>query len=91
MQLHDKGELICECGLRPRVLNQLKGMLHGLIPGCILKAHPHIQSRIKKLKSNYYVVNDLLNLSGFGWDAENKCVTAPKEVWDEYMKVNQMI
>ncbi|XP_028764678.1 uncharacterized protein At2g29880-like [Neltuma alba] len=89
MILHDKGELVSENGLRPRVLNQLQDMLHGLIPGCSLKAHPHIQSRIKKLKTNYGVISDLLKLSGFGWDSEKKCVTAPKAVWDELIKVNK--
>ncbi|XP_028802254.1 uncharacterized protein At2g29880-like isoform X1 [Neltuma alba] len=64
-------------------------MLYDLIPGCSLKAHPHIQSRIKKLKTDYGVVSDLLNLSGFGWNAERKCVTAPKAVWDEYVKAHK--
>ncbi|XP_054817832.1 uncharacterized protein At2g29880-like [Prosopis cineraria] len=89
MVLHDKGELISDNGLRPRVLNTLKDMLDGLIPESGIKAYPHIQSRVKKLKINYGVVSDLLNLSGFGWDPEKKCVTAPKTVWDEYVKVNK--
>ncbi|XP_028784771.1 uncharacterized protein LOC114740731 [Neltuma alba] len=91
MVLHAKGELMCENGLRSGVLNTLKDMLYDLIPGCSLKAHPHIQSRIKKLKTDYGVVSDLLNLFGFGWNAERKCVTAPKAVWDEYVRAHKEV
>ncbi|XP_028792602.1 uncharacterized protein At2g29880-like [Neltuma alba] len=89
LAMHEKGELMSDNGLRPGVINKLKDMLHNLIPGCRIQAQPHIQSRIKKLKTHYGVVTDLLNLSGFGWDSDKKCVTAPKTVWDEYIKVNK--
>ncbi|KAF7823594.1 uncharacterized protein G2W53_021738 [Senna tora] len=45
------------------------------IPGCGLKAIPHIQSRYKTLKASWKEVYDMLygsNALGFGWDP-NRC------------------
>ena len=85
--MNEKGELMSDGGLKTGALGQLKNMLHDLIPGCTLKAYPNIQSRYKKLKTDYGVVSDLLNKSGFGWDNDRKCVTAPNTVWDELARV----
>ena len=40
-----------------------------------------------KLKSEYNEVKKLRALSGFGWDSERQIVTAPVDVWNEYVKV----
>ncbi|XP_058075558.1 uncharacterized protein At2g29880-like [Magnolia sinica] len=37
-------------------------------------------------KCEYNDVKDMLAPSGFGWDSERMAVTAPDEVWEEYMK-----
>ena len=75
---------------KPGHLQAIEGMMVERLPGCGLKANPHIQSRIKTMKNTWAVVHDMVlgaNTSGFGWDNEKKCVTADKEVWDEYVKV----
>ena len=64
--------------------------LHEKLFGCDLLAKPHIESRMKTLKTNFQIVHDMLtgpNCSGFGWDTEKKIVTAEKPVWDEYIQV----
>lgn len=43
------------------------------------------QNRMKTLKKDYKIVHHLLSLSGFGWNDENKIVTAPDEVWDDLL------
>ncbi|KAL1823237.1 hypothetical protein ACET3Z_010015 [Daucus carota] len=46
---------------------------------------------IKTLKNNFTAVYDLrygANSSGFGWNSENHVVTAPRDVWLQYLKVH---
>ena len=79
---------------RPGFLQQLAFMLEQHLPGCGIKDRPHIQSRLKTLKTAWGVVHDMVfgtNTSGFGWDANKKCVTAEKEVWNEYLKVRTLL
>jgi Myb/SANT-like DNA-binding domain len=45
-----------------------------------------ITSQISILKKEYLAVKDLESQSGFGWDYEQQCVTAPEEVWRELIK-----
>ncbi|KAI9118815.1 hypothetical protein K1719_010260 [Acacia pycnantha] len=66
-------------------------MMEEKLPGCGIKACPHITSRIKTLKKLWQTAYDMVygtNTSGFGWDPDTKCVTADKEVWDEYIKAH---
>ena len=60
------------------------------LPGCGLRATPHIESRIKLLKKQYNVIAEMLgpNCSGFGWDDRNKCVTCDEKTFKEWVKVN---
>ncbi|KAI9121874.1 hypothetical protein K1719_007264 [Acacia pycnantha] len=66
-------------------------MMEEKLPGCGIKACPHITSRIKTLKKLWQTAYDMVygtNTSGFGWDPDTKCVTADKEVWDEYINAH---
>ncbi|KAI9113870.1 hypothetical protein K1719_015121 [Acacia pycnantha] len=63
--------------------NALQSMMEEKLPGCGIKACPHITSRIKTLKKLWQTAYDMVygtNTSGFGWDPGTKCVTADKEV-----------
>ena len=65
--------------------------MHEKLPRCDLLAKPHIESRMKTLKTHFHIVHDMLtgsNCSGFGWDIEKKTVTAEKPVWDAYIQVS---
>ena len=71
-------------------LGVLEGVLHEKLPGCGIKAKPHIESRVKTLKSDTGTVLDMVNgvgCSGFGWDSNKNMVVAEKQVWDGYMQV----
>ncbi|KAI9128726.1 hypothetical protein K1719_000209 [Acacia pycnantha] len=64
-------------------------MMEEKLLGCGIKACLHIKSRIKTLKKLWQTAYDMVygpNTSGFGWDPDTKCVTADKDVWDEYIK-----
>ncbi|KAK0523377.1 hypothetical protein OC842_006162, partial [Tilletia horrida] len=51
-----------------------------------VKGVPQVKSHFRNLKTMFNEVHDLVNMSGFGWDQEKKCVTASEEVWDELLK-----
>ena len=90
VELKNEQKFMQDCHFKPGHLQAIEGMMVERLPGCGLKANPHIQSRIKTMKNTWAVVHDMVfgtNTSGFGWDDEKKCVTADKEVWEAYVKV----
>ncbi|KAH6823450.1 hypothetical protein C2S53_014658 [Perilla frutescens var. hirtella] len=66
-------------GLKKNYQKELERILQDKLPGHGLKEKPHIESRYKLLKKQYYAIYDVRSngeLSGFGWDDDKKCVTA---------------
>lgn len=74
---------------KPGYTKLLEKYLHTKIPNCTLKARPHIESRVKRLKTHYYAIKDMLCLStsGFRWDDTRKMVVVEKEVYNQWCKV----
>ncbi|KAJ4834782.1 hypothetical protein Tsubulata_002188, partial [Turnera subulata] len=59
------------------------------LPGSGIKAKPHIESRMRTLKTHFSILYDMIagrGTSGFGWDNDRKCITAENSVWEEYLK-----
>lgn len=75
---------------KPGFLQQIQKMMSDKIPGCELRAQPHIDSRIKLLKKQYHAISEMLgpSASGFGWNDDIKCVVVEKIVFDEWVKVS---
>ncbi|KAI4347991.1 hypothetical protein L6164_008757 [Bauhinia variegata] len=56
-------------------------------PGCGIKVKLHIESAMKRLRTIYAIVYDMLNQSGFGWNDETKMIIVDSDdVWNEYIK-----
>nr|GEZ80166.1 hypothetical protein [Tanacetum cinerariifolium] len=73
-------------------LEELERMLNVSLPNMRIKADPHIKSRLKTLRNNLKIVNDMLvgkYMSGFSWDDEKLCVDADDHVWDKYIKIKK--
>ncbi|KAH7839473.1 hypothetical protein Vadar_004600 [Vaccinium darrowii] len=81
------GENFSKDSFKSGYLNKLEGMLLAALPGTDIRANPHIASKIKVWKKNYYSVKDMRNTSGFGWNDSTKMVEVESDtVWEDYCK-----
>ncbi|KAL5574249.1 hypothetical protein UlMin_023846 [Ulmus minor] len=90
LEIHNEGKFKAKDNFKPSHLKAIEKYLEEKLHGCELKAKPHIESRMKTLKTQFYVVHEMLtgpNCSGFGWDSDRKMVTAEKPIWDAYLQV----
>uniref|UniRef100_A0A803N970 DDE Tnp4 domain-containing protein n=1 Tax=Chenopodium quinoa TaxID=63459 RepID=A0A803N970_CHEQI len=55
----------CENGFRSGYMVRLEEVIGKALPGCGLKATPHIDSRIKTLGAKFRAISQMLNTSGF--------------------------
>ncbi|KAK9090497.1 hypothetical protein Sjap_023674 [Stephania japonica] len=55
---------------------------------CLMKAQPHIDSRVNALRTKYFALAEMRGpkCSGFGWNDVNKSITCDDDVWDNWVK-----
>ncbi|KNA07598.1 hypothetical protein SOVF_170380, partial [Spinacia oleracea] len=76
----------CDNGFRSGYMVRLEEVIGKALPGCGLKAVPHIDSRLKTLATKFRALSEMLNTSGFAWDDERKMISVERSVYDEYCK-----
>ncbi|KAL5541119.1 hypothetical protein UlMin_043405 [Ulmus minor] len=89
LEMHNEGRYKAEGNFEPGHLNAVEKYLEAKLPSCDLKSKPHIESRMKTLKAQFYVVHEMLtgpSFSGFGWDSDRKMAIAEKPIWDAYLQ-----
>lgn len=70
----------------------LERKLKSRIPGCNIKASPHIESRLKLLKRQYDAITEMQGAAGMQWDnKENILICEDDNVWEEWVQVYVMI
>ncbi|EOY16509.1 Uncharacterized protein TCM_035306 [Theobroma cacao] len=69
-------------------LQQLEKWMAEKITNCQIRGIPHIQFRMRLLKSQYREVAEMLghSASGFRWTDVNKCVTCKTNIWNGWVK-----
>ncbi|PON47319.1 Myb/SANT-like domain containing protein [Parasponia andersonii] len=89
LELHNEGTFKAEGNFKLGQLKELEKALATKLPQCDLQAKPHIESRMRTLKTHFQVICEMLtgpNCSKFGLDPDKKMVTAEKPIWDEYLQ-----
>ncbi|KAK2367916.1 hypothetical protein QL285_081158 [Trifolium repens] len=78
----------CDNGqFKAHTLRMAETKLEEKFPTCGIKVKPHIESAMKRLRSIYAIIYDMVNQSGFGWDEEKKMIKVESdEVWKDYVK-----
>ncbi|XLS51529.1 hypothetical protein HN51_012206 [Arachis hypogaea] len=68
--------------------NIRKKMLYEKIPGCDLKANPHIQSRMKLLKGQYFAIVEMMGMagSGFSWNDKDKIIVVERQIFNKWKR-----
>ena len=68
--------------------NECEKKILSAFPRTDLRATPHIDSKIKLWRKQYNTLQDMLKISDFGWDDEQKMVLVDSDdVWLNYVRV----
>ncbi|XP_031278902.1 uncharacterized protein At2g29880-like [Pistacia vera] len=89
LEMYHEGKYYADGNFKNGYLRYIEKSMAEKLPGCDIKAKPHVESRIKTLKTHFQTVDEMLtgpNCNGFGWDVQRRMVTAKKPVWDAYLQ-----
>ncbi|KAK9099889.1 hypothetical protein Scep_023319 [Stephania cephalantha] len=91
LEMVASGVYKCDNGFKPGYLNHFEETLKITCSNSGINAQPHIASRQKSLKKEWFIVNDMIRgmrhgTSGFGFDLTSNMVTTLDDVWEKTIR-----
>ena len=78
-------------GFRSNYLCEVHRRILIKMPTFSKQVSPHVESKVKWLKSKFHVINDMLKYSGCQWNDVEKRVVCERDWYDGYCKVTLYI
>lgn len=73
-------------GFKNGYMTELRKMIQKKIPDFSKQVDPHIDSKLKWLKSKYHAICEMLKESGCKWDDTEKMIRCEREWYDSWIK-----
>ncbi|TVU05596.1 hypothetical protein EJB05_48764, partial [Eragrostis curvula] len=73
-------------GFKNGYLFELEARLAEKLPAAKIPALSHIESRLRYFRKKYVALEQMLNISGFNWDANKKMLQCEKQQYDAHCK-----
>ncbi|KAI8571750.1 hypothetical protein RHMOL_Rhmol01G0143000 [Rhododendron molle] len=83
--LVDQGVWQAENGFHPGYLGVLENQMRVSFPEAGIKEN-HIEGKIKKWKRDYYDLDAILQIPGFGWNPNENKLVVENDVWNEFVQ-----
>ena len=78
-------------GFRNNYLSEVHRRILAKRPDFSKKISPHIESKVKWLKTKFHVINDMLKQSGCSWNDVEKKIACEKQWYNNYSEVRFLI
>ena len=78
-------------GFRSNYLTEVYKRILSKMPNFSKQISPHIESKVKWLKTKFHVINDMLKQSGCQWDDVEKKIACERDWYESYCLVSTYI
>lgn len=76
-----------ESGFKQNYMFEVHNIIVSKIPDFKKQVDPHIESKVKWLKSKYHAISSMLGQSGCKWNATEKMISCERQWYDNWIKV----
>ncbi|KAL3507347.1 hypothetical protein ACH5RR_032729 [Cinchona calisaya] len=76
-------------GFKQNFMFELHNIIASKIPNFTKQVNPHMESKVKWLKSRYYAINNMLRQSGCKWNAGEKMISCERQWYDNWVKMHR--
>ena len=74
-------------GFKQNYMFEVHNIISSKIPNFTKKVDPHVESKVKWLKSKFYAISKMLRQSGCKWNAAEKMISCERQWYDNWVKV----
>ncbi|XP_027117128.1 uncharacterized protein [Coffea arabica] len=76
-------------GFKQNYMFEVHNIISSKIPNFTKKVDPHVESKVKWLKSKFYAISKMLRQSGCKWNAAEKMISCERQWYDNWVKAHK--